>query len=412
MTRLLLSLLVLSLLSCDSHPECAQGEHESAECRVAAENHYARILTSTGVEVRFQAMDAPDESSWQALGLVQEVRPGVVRLRPAALMGFQVSFAPRDADFTQLEVLVDNIAPDMLVSQGVAGQLNPQPGPQDHRMQRTFNLALSGETVWLRGSRPCPPAYRIAVAADVQTNPLQFERILQDLHEQMDDAESAGEPLLGLLLLGDLTEDAVDDEFIRMNEVLVSSPVPVAVTPGNHDKAGDEFARFNRYFGPGNYAFDVCETRVVLLDTGDGAIAPSIEGRLPELLDRGDSEHLIFGTHYAIFPDRTGQGLRDEDQSWYILGELVRNGVDRLMAGHVHYWKEYRDVSIGDGSLHEIITGTGGASQGSGHPRYGITRLTFNDSGVGSCFHEVPPPGTETPGEGSVTDFIDFCTTD
>ena len=57
-------------------------------------------------------------------------------------------------------------------------------------------------------------------------------------------------------------------------------------------------------------------------------------------------------------------------------------------------------------------TGTAGASQGEGHPRFGVTRLTFNDDGVGSCFHEVPAPGTEAPGEGAVTDFIDFCTTD
>ncbi len=66
-------------------------------------------------------------------------------------------------------------------------------------------------------------------------------------------------------------------------------------------------------------------------------------------------------------------------------------------------------MTVGDGTIHEIITGTGGASQGEGHPRYGITRLTFDDAGVSSCFHEVPPPGTEAAGEGSVTDVIDFC---
>jgi hypothetical protein len=411
MTRLL-PLFALLLLSCESHPECALGEYESAECRVAAENHYARIKTSTGVEVRFQPMGAAVATSWDALGLVQEIEPGVVRLRPAALMGFNVSFTRSDLGGTSLRVVVDNIAPDMLISLGTAGSLQPQPGPTDHRMQREFTFNVPEETIFLRGSRPCPADYRIAVAADIQTNPLQFERIVQDLHQQLDDGEAAGQPLLGLLLLGDLTESASDDEFIRIEEMLTSSPVPVAVTVGNHDKAGDEFARFNRYFGPGNIAFDVCDTRVVLLDTGDGAIAPSIEARLPELFEKGDADHLIMGTHYVIYPDRTGQGLRDEDQAWYILSELVRNGAERLMTGHAHYWKEYPAVPIGDGTIHEIITGTGGASQGEGHPRYGTTRLTFTDAGVDSCFYEVPPPGTEAPYEGSVTDSIDFCTTD
>mgnify|MGYP002632967903 CR=1 FL=1 len=408
-----LALLLSPLQSCASHPECALGEYESAECRVVAENHYARVLTSHGVEVRFQADDAVDASSWDALGLVQEVESGVVRLRPAALMGFRVSFVPRDTERRSLHVIVDNIAPDMLVSLGPDGQLQPQPNPGDGLLRREFDLVMvDGATIWMRGARPCPPAYRIAVAADIQTNPLQFERILQDLHQQVDDAEAAGEPLLGLLLLGDLAEEAADDEFLRIDELLVSSPVPVSVTAGNHDKAGDEFARFNRYFGPGTFAFDVCRTHVVLMDTADGAIAPSIEARLPQLFDKGSMEHLIFGTHYVIYPDRTGQGLRDEDQSWYILGELVRAGVDRLMTGHAHYWKEYPAITIGDGTIHEIITGTGGASQGEGHPRYGVTRLSFNDEGVDSCFHEVPVPGTEQPGQGPTTDTIDFCTTD
>lgn len=411
--RLLLSLLVLSLTSCDSHPECSLGDYESAECRVVAENHYARILTSTGVEVRFQPLDAVDASSWDALGLVREVEPGVVHLRPATLGSFLVSFTPPEDQTHSLGLIIDNIAPETLISAGPRDSLQPQPNPNDGRLRRETTLTMiSGAEAWIRGARPCPSTYRIAVAADVQTNPLQFERIVQDLHQQVEDGAAAGEPLMGLLLLGDLTEEAHDDEFNRIHEILVSSPVPVSVTPGNHDKAGDEFARYNRWFGPGTYAFDVCDTRVVLMDTGDGAIAHSVEARIPELLDKGDAQSMIFGTHYVVYPDRTGQGLRDEDQAWYLLGELVRNGADRVLTGHAHYWKEYREVSVGDGTLHEIITGTGGAHQGEGHPRFGVTRLTFDGPDVASCFHEVPAPGTEAAGEGSVVDSIDFCTTD
>lgn len=370
--------------------ECARGDYSSTECRVVAENENARLLTSTGVELRFQEPDAADTDTWQALGLVQEVDEGVVRLRPATLMDFAVSVQPGEA--TRLSVVIDNVAPDTVLWIGPPGQEVARPRPDEPRLSRSLELDLAAETTWIRGRRPCPEAYRLVAAGDVQTNPSQFERVIEDLHRQVDEAEAAGEPLLGFLLLGDLAQDPEDDEFERIEEILVRSPVPVSVVPGNHDVYGDSHGLYNRWFGPGNYAFDVCRTRVVMLDSGGGDLAPSVEARLPELLDKGDRDFLVAGLHYPPYADRTGAGFRDSMQAAYLLSEAARNGIDRLVTGHVHYWTEYPAVSTGHGDVYEIISGTAGANQGAGPPHYGVTRLSFAES-VGSCFEEVGTPG-------------------
>ena len=384
-----LVLLLLALAGCEQ-AQCERGDYSSTECRVVAENENARLLTSTGAEVRFQLPWASSATTWQALGLVQEIDEGVVRLRPATLMDFAVSVDPGGS--TGLSVILDNVAPDAVLRVGPAGQELALPVPDDGRLSRSLELQLADEVVWIRGHRECPEAYRIAAAGDVQTNPSQFERVIEDLHRQADEAESAGQPLLGFLLLGDLTQDPKDDEFARIEEILVRSPVPVSVVPGNHDVYGDSHALYNRWFGPGNYSQDVCRTRVVMLDSGGGDLAPSVEARLPEILDKGDMDFLIGGLHYPPYADRTGAGFRDSMQAAYLLSEAARNGMDRLVTGHVHYWTEFPAISTGQGPLYEVISGTAGANQGAGPPHYGVTRLSFTDT-VDSCFVEVGTPG-------------------
>ena len=280
-------------------------------------------------------------------------------------------------------------------------------------LRRTVAVTMgpTAATVWIRGSRACPERYRLVTTGDIQTNPLQFERIVEDLHAQQAAALAAGEPLLGFFILGDLTESTEIGEFQRIREMLESSPIPVSVVPGNHDIFGDEASIYNRWFGPGNYADTVCRTRLLHLDNAAGNIAHSVEGRLPEMLDPTGVDHIIPAMHIPPYEDGTSQGMRDQQQAAYMLSEFARVGVDRIMAGHVHYWRENDDVKVGDVSLHQVISGTGGATQGSGHLRFGVTRLSFGGPGdVESCFHEVPVPGTADVAQDEVANPIAFCT--
>ena len=397
---LLLLAALAALPSGCSTVACAHGDYDAAECRVAAENHYARLLTSTGVTVRFQTPAATDASSWEALGKLAEAEGAVVQGRPSTLTDFALSIERGTLGADTLTLVLDNVATDAVVSIGPDGAEVDVPSPLVGT-RRELAIPLTDDLIWVRGRRTCPAEYRIAVAGDIQTNPVQFERVLEALHDEVAAADAAGTPLLGFALLGDLAEEPVEDELRHINELLLKSPVPISVVPGNHDVHGDEFALYNRVFGAGNYAQDVCSTRLVLLDTGAGGLAGSIQARLPQLLDRTGKDFLIGGGHYPAWPGRTGNGWGDEDAAWYLLSELARNEADLYVAGHYHSWEEMPAVPVGDGEVHQIISGTAGAHQGGGVPHFGFTRLTFTGAGVTSCFVEVLPPGRTETGTGT-----------
>ncbi len=405
---------LLSLLSCllpaCAQPECTSPNYRRAECRVIAENEHARLLLPSGVEARFQAADAVDDSTWDATGLLQAIDPGTIRARVAGLGAFAISLRGAVGGPGTVDLVLDNVAPEAEVRVEAGGAILPVPAGPDGGLRRTTSVVLDPTgPVWIRGDTTCPERYRIAVTADIQTNPLQFERIVEQIAHETEAADAAGEPVRGLILVGDLTESSRDDEFDTLEAILAAAPVPVAVTAGNHDIYRPFQAHYNRVFGPGNHAFTICTTRVVLLDSGSGAIARSVEGRLPELLDRGDAQHLVLGMHHPPFAGLTGAGWSSERAAARLLAEAAIAEVDLIVAGHSHALHDYSGIDVGDRELREIITGTGGAFQGLGVPRYGYLRLTIGPEGIDTCFVEVPAPGFDGPQVDELSARLPYC---
>jgi predicted phosphodiesterase len=384
----LLSVFAPLLPAC-TQPECSSGDFGRAECRYLAENELARLAPSWHPELRFQDVGAEDAGSWSPTGLLRSTANGAVA-RPAGIGDFALSIHPAESD-RDLTLDLENLPPDMELQFGPLGAESPLLAPP-LGLRRTVAIPPSTEVQWLRGRRPCPSRFRVAVLGDIQTNPTQFERILEALAQERD-AVAATEPVLGLVVLGDLTEASTEDEFLRLEALLRDAPVPVAATAGNHDIYDDDTGLYNHRFGPGNFTTSLCGARFVLLDTGNGALAPSIEAALPSLLDRGPDTWLLAGTHYPPYADRLGQGWGDEQQAQYLLAEAARQAADLLLAGHVHSWRAYDDLPAGDTTIDEVISGTAGAVQGEGVERFGYTRLQFGPDGLRACFQEVPPPG-------------------
>ncbi|MCX4245093.1 metallophosphoesterase family protein [Paraliomyxa miuraensis] len=381
-------------------PHCTSPLYSEAECRVIAENQRARLRTSVGVELRFQDPEATDDSTWDARGLLEELPDGSVRARVAGAGRFSLSMrAPEDHDVV-FPLTVTNVDPEAVLGIGIRGLELQQPLDPSNGSTRTIDVTLAeGQVQWLVGERPCPSRYRLAVTADIQTNPTQFERIIDRLQEESQHSAGIDEPLVGLLIAGDLTEASRDEELDTILELLARVPFPVAVTAGNHDIYRPNRPYYNLSFGPGNHAFDVCGVHVALLDTGSGALARSVQARLPELLHRGDSRFLVVGMHHPPYPGSTGAGWSQEDRAQALLAELAREEADLVVAGHNHALHDFSDVPVGDVTLREIIVGTGGAYQGAGVPRYGYLRLTFDDDAgtMETCFVEVPPVGYAEP---------------
>lgn len=398
---LALSAALLPVLGC-TEAECATPDYSRAECRVLAENDLARLRSSSAVEIRFQDPEATEAGAgWSAQGLVRE-RGEVVAARVAHMGRFAMSFEPAPAVQGTVELTLElrNVHPQAELRLGPAGALAPVDGRLSGTKRRLELSIPAGETWWLRGELDCDRPYRILALADVQTNPTQFSRILDHIQQvELPEAEAAGELLTGVIMAGDLTEASREDEFRVFADLLEPAPVPFALAPGNHDIYESRLPYYNQNFGPGNYAFDLCTTHVAMLDSGSGAIADSVLGRLPQLFAKGDAQHSIAAMHHPPYAHLTSAGWSREDLAMITLGEFAQQGGDLILAGHAHLLTSFDEVPIAGGRVREIIAGTAGAWQGAGPPIYGYVRLSIEGEQLEACFVEVPPPGApETDG--------------
>jgi hypothetical protein len=382
--------LALALWSC-VRPECTPADYRRAECRVQAANTLARVRTADGIEVRFQDPDTDDTASWTASGRVHVAEDGRVEARVAGLGRFRLTVHPPvDLDGAPIALVlqIDNVHPD-------APALDFE--IERTGLSRRLVVPLDQGLVEIRGELPadaCDGPRSVVALGDVQTNPLQLQRILEVLHDEANLADGNGQPLLGIVLLGDLAEDGTRDELEAIADLLRNAPVPTAVVPGNHDIYSAHDAVYNEVFGPGNHAFDVCDARFVLLDTGSGDLANSIVGRLPELLDRADGTRprfLLSGTHHPPYAAQATIGWTREDQAHLFMAELADRDADLMLAGHAHRRFEHTAAPV-----RQVVVGTAGASQYAVDPDYGYLRLVFDDA-LQTCFVPVAAPGSLEP---------------
>ncbi|MCA9682819.1 MAG: metallophosphoesterase [Myxococcales bacterium] len=411
---MLLPVLLPTLAGC-SEAECATPDYTRAECRVLAENDFARLRTSDGAELRFRdpATDttlapADDDGLWTAAGLIRE-RGGTVEVRVAHPGDFLLSLeAPADRAVT-IDLSLSNVHPQAELFLGPTGSEQPVDANGPGTRRRVDVILDPGERAFIRGHLPCEDEYRILVLADVQTNPTQFARILDRMQQEQADAEAVGQTLAGVLMAGDLTESSTEDEFRIFADLLEPVRVPFALTAGNHDIYESILPYYNQNFGPGNYGFNVCDTRVAMLDTGSGAIASSVLGQLPTLFDRQGADFLVTAMHHPPYAALTSAGWSEEDLAMITLGEFAYQGGDLVIAGHAHMLRDFLEVPVADTILREMIVGTAGAWQGAGPPLYGYVRLTFEPQAdaIWACFVEVPPPGA--PKSDSTRTTLPFC---
>lgn len=376
-----------------AQPECITINYADAECRVIAENEHARLRTASGAEVRFLTAGARTLTAWDATGLLAQEADGTVAARVAGLGQFTLAIR-RDVDGPDaVPVVLRNVDARATVRVGPDGEGSVIDAGPAGATERTVTVPLPNtEPVFIEGELACPSRFRLVLAADIQTNPDQFARIVEAMRAEWAESLDTDEPLVGLLIPGDITEASRDEEFARIHEILAALPFPVAMTPGNHDIYRPNRPHFTGNFGPGNHAFTVCRTHVTLLDSGSGSLAPSVEARLPALLDPAGASFSVLGVHHPPYAGWTGAGFSQEDQAARLLVEAALAGVDLVVAGHSHALVEFPDVPVGDVRMREIISGTAGAYQGVGPPRYGYVRLTFGTS-IEACFVEVTPPG-------------------
>lgn len=384
--------LVLCGLSGCTETECATPDYRRAECRVVAEHNVSRFRSPDGIELRFQDPSATiADQRWAPQGVIR-AQDDKIKARVAHMGAFALSLHNHRTVPTTLSLELSNVHPQAALT------LDGTPvSAQPVGNHRSLSLSIeAGATRWLRGSLElaCPKRRRIVVLSDIQTNPIQFGKIIERIQVEAQNAQAAGELLLGAILPGDLTESSTEAEFRVFRELLNKSSVPFALTAGNHDVYSANFPFYNENFGPGNYAFSTCGVHVAMLDSGDGTLAPSVIGRLPELFARGANHWSLMAVHHPPHPGRLAAGWSDEKMAAITLSEFALQGGDLVLAGHAHALREF-DLKMPHRTMREIISGTAGAWQGAGQPRYGFVRLTFEEgkSEIETCFVEVPVAG-------------------
>ncbi len=379
-------------------PECADADYGDPECRVIAENELARLRTADGVEIRFADPREEDATTWEARGLLRESASEGVVARIAGPGDFALSLQRQAGDPGATFLRLDNVDQDATITVVDGGESLEVEAEGFVPSSRQLVFTLDDEVpLWVRGRIPCPGRYRIAALGDIQTNPTQFARIAEALSTERLRAAQLGEPLLALMIVGDLSEATRDEEFEALHDIIDRLPFPVMTTPGNHDVYRPTRPYYNLSFGPGTHEATLCNAKLVMLDTGSGAIATSVQARLPELFDRDEAEVLIVGMHHPVYPGQTGAGWSREDQAAHVMSELAIARADLVVAGHAHALHDFSGIDVGDVQLREIITGTGGATQGIADPRFGYVRITIDGGEMDTCFVEVPPPGYDGP---------------
>ena len=393
MTRLLgLVLLTAALGGCQGVPECAQGDYGGSECRELTAWDLAD-QDQGGYVLRFQEPLEPDWGAASPVGLFG-IEGSASVARQGTLGPFQIAIDSAQAtEARDLELILRNVDPRLRV---IARQESPPwtevsfVADEDGSLERRAVLPLEPTANWLiQATLTCPEVHRLAMLGDIQTGVQEFEQIVSALWTERSLAADAAEPLLGLVLVGDLSDEATVEELEEIDRILASAPVPTVTTPGNHDTSREQADVFTWRFGSGNLGFDLCGGRVVVLDTADGALAPTVEARLDRLLEHDEDQSLVVGTHFPPHSGRFGNGWTHEDQQARTLAELAFAQADLAVAGHVHNLIEEPEVPVGDRTLHQVIAGTGGGGQGALRPRYGYLRVTVDGDTVGRCFVQV-----------------------
>ncbi len=404
MNRWMLVLAVWSATSACSAPVCATGRYSDPECRVVMDYEVAQLATPNGLHVQF--VD-PDTRQWAPLGRLRW--DDGVQARVSGLGGFALRIdasQANDAGVARFELRNIDATTQVTVEPDVATVEPDEQDPHVRRVQVNLATLPANKQLMVVGQPMCNEAFALALVADVQTNPVQFERIVSainlDVHRQV-------APVRGVVMAGDLAESASLPEFETIAEIFSRLEVPVAVTAGNHDvyRARDYF---HRIFGPSTYGFELCGVHVALFDSGSGAIAESVQGRLPELLAKGSARHSLAVVHHPPYAALTAAGWSSEAAAANFLVEAVLAEVDLVVTGHVHALRDAPDVPVGDARVHQVIAGTGGAYQGMGAPIYGYVRVTFGQN-LQLCFREVSTSGgtDRNHGQASRGGNIEFC---
>lgn len=153
---------------------------------------------------------------------------------------------------------------------------------------------------------------------------------------------------------GDLTQRAKKREFLQAREILDRfRPVPVVVTPGNHDvplyraweRAAFPYRNWMRFAGPELDTVTRLPGATIVALNSSRPRRAIVNGRLTDgqlsfarqaFAGAPASEHRIVVTHHHFVPVPDGEGGRPMPRARHIAAAFEEMRVDAVLGGHVH----------------------------------------------------------------------------
>jgi 3',5'-cyclic AMP phosphodiesterase CpdA len=200
-----------------------------------------------------------------------------------------------------------------------------------------------------------------------------------------------------VVISGDLTQRAKEREFVRARAIMDElAPLPVVVTPGNHDvplfrafeRAFVPYRNWTRFVGvPLDSVTSLPGATVVALNSSAprrALVAGRLRARQVAFARRAFDEASatdvrIMVTHHHFVPTPDGLGGRPLPGGAALLGAFEAMGVELVLGGHVHrtHLRTSRELVPGDGpGIPLLACGTTASSRGRG-PEAGLNSLNI-----------------------------------
>lgn len=175
--------------------------------------------------------------------------------------------------------------------------------------------------------------FHFAVLSDRSggVNQEAFEMVVSDIKRMYPDF---------IVTVGDLSDNALEDQYKIAMKTMEKIDVPVYYTPGNNDIVGEESAKlFSKYTGNKKYySFDYQNTHFVILNNSIAESYEEMSSKQKEWLREDlkknkNKENIYVFIHKPFWADKIAKGKKDKMHELFL-----KYNVDAVFTGHWHQY--------------------------------------------------------------------------
>ncbi len=252
-----------------------------------------------------------------------------------------------------LKITISNVSPETVL-QSDGAELAAEDTSENLTKSWTIDLNASSQVTLATQKREATEFQFIALG-DIQDGIDEFAQVTQRINEQQN--------IDFVLFLGDLTMNARQDQFQKVEDAFEGVQYPIFSTPGNHDVSSAD--RYQDFFGRATYSWEYKGTVFTSVDSASWTLSQKTWQKYKDWLEKAkDKTHIVF-SHIApteSFGLRGGH-WRSRREANSFVAHSSRGGVDAMFYGHLHTLDIFNLAGIpvyisgGAGAFQEFLDG-------------------------------------------------------